>query len=51
MKTFNTILELCEKLSTETKCIEFFIILRWRDGVECPTANQRKFNLKKWKIF
>jgi transposase-like protein len=52
MKTFNTILELCEKLSTEAKCIEFFIILRWKDGVECPHCQSKKvYTLKNGKSF
>lgn len=52
MKQFNTILELCEKLSTEAKCIEFFINLRWKDGAECPHCNSKKvYTLKNGKSF
>ena len=42
MQTFNTILELCEKLSTKAKYIEFCINIRWKDGVECPHCNYKK---------
>jgi len=52
MKQFDNILQLCEKLSTEAKCIEFFINLRWKDGVECPHCQSKKiYTLKNRKSF
>ena len=45
-------MELCEKLSSEAKCIEFFINLRWKDGVECPHCQSKKvYTLKNGKSF
>ena len=52
MKEFNTILALCEKLSTESKCVEYFIKLRWKHGVECPHCKSKKvYTLKNGKSF
>jgi len=49
---FKSLLDLQTKLSTEAKCIEFFINLRWKDGVECPHCNSKKvYTLKNGKSF